>query len=130
MDMKNSKGEILKAGCVVINKGKVLLVTTEDHSLWGYPKGHAESGETLEQVALRETLEETGYKVQIVKRLNDLTYINGQTGEPIRVAWFLAKPIEFVEKQNDEISEWKDIAEAKDLVFSNLKPYLENADWL
>ena len=34
-----------------------------------------------------------GYEVEILKRLSDITYPHGQTGELIRVAIFKAKPI-------------------------------------
>ncbi len=127
MDIKNQKGEILKAGCVVIdNHSRVLLVTNKLRRDWSYPKGHLEANEPLEQAAIRETLEETGYEVKIIKQLTDLTYINRQTNEPIRVSLYLATPIRQVSQHNDETSEWKNIEEAKKIVLPNLKPYLDN----
>ena len=32
---------------------------------WGFPKGHADAGETDEDCAVRETLEETGVAVRV-----------------------------------------------------------------
>lgn len=37
--------------------------------LWEFPSGGIESGETPEQTAIRETLEETGLKISIVKKV-------------------------------------------------------------
>ena len=62
------------AGCVVIDTGKVLLLKRNKEpggATGGYhlPKGTLELGETLEQCAIRETLEETGYKASLQEYL-------------------------------------------------------------
>lgn len=44
------------------------------HSVYNQPAGHVEAGETLAQAAVRETLEETGYSVQIDALLGIYTY--------------------------------------------------------
>src|SRR3989344_6768188 len=120
--IKNGKNETLKAGCVVMNdRNEVLLVTDKQKEIWTFPKGHAESGETLEQVALREVKEETGYTVEIVKRLSDVTYSHGQTGEFIRVAMFEAKHIGDPEKVTEETySEWFPVPKVRDIIYENL----------
>jgi len=101
--IKNENNETIKAGCVVINdKNEVLLVSDKTGKIWSFPKGHAENGETIEQVAIREVKEETGYEVEILKRLPDLAYNQGQTGEPIRVIMFKAKLIEKSVKNLDD----------------------------
>jgi 8-oxo-dGTP pyrophosphatase MutT (NUDIX family) len=54
------------SSCVVINdKEEVLLVLREDFRIWALPGGGVEPDETWEQAAVRETLEETGYQVEI-----------------------------------------------------------------
>lgn len=54
------------SSCVVLNeKEEVLLVLREDFRIWTLPGGGVEPNETWEQVAIRETLEETGYEVEI-----------------------------------------------------------------
>lgn len=44
---------------------QVLLIQREDLHTWSLPEGGIESGETPEQAALRETLEETGYLITV-----------------------------------------------------------------
>ena len=57
-------------GAVVFRdiKGEVkyLLIKNRRSAHWGFPKGHIEQGETLEQTALREVLEETGLHINII----------------------------------------------------------------
>jgi ADP-ribose pyrophosphatase YjhB (NUDIX family) len=47
-------------GLVLIRRG-----IEPGYGLWGYPGGFMELGETVEECAIRETLEETGYTIQI-----------------------------------------------------------------
>lgn len=117
--MKNERSEILKAGCVVRNdKREVPLVTNWKKEVWAFPKGHAELGETLEQTALREVKEETGYDVQIVRRLSDVTYTNQQTGELIRVAMFEAKPFSASYRAEAQTrSSWFSVEEARKVLY-------------
>lgn len=52
----------LSAGAVVVHEpsGEFLLIHLGDEDRWCLPKGHVDSGESLEQAARREILEETG----------------------------------------------------------------------
>ncbi|MBP7741462.1 MAG: NUDIX domain-containing protein [Candidatus Pacebacteria bacterium] len=47
-------------GIVLGDAGTVALVRNRKETLWFFPKGHVESGETNEQAARREIEEETG----------------------------------------------------------------------
>lgn len=49
------------AGGVVIEQGKVLLLDRPGRGEVRLPKGHIDPGESAEQAALRETVEESGY---------------------------------------------------------------------
>ena len=46
-------------------------VAVKDTSL---PKGHQEPGESLQQTAIREVLEETGFRAKPVEYLGEFTY--------------------------------------------------------
>lgn len=51
---------------VVCNKEQgILLVKRKDVPLWDLPGGRAEQDETVEECAIRETYEETGYIIDI-----------------------------------------------------------------
>ena len=121
--IKNKSNETVKAGCVVVNDDKeVLLIGNSEGKIWAFPKGHAENRETLEEVALREVKEETGYEVEILKRLSDITYAHGLTDEPIRVAMFKAKPTRKAgDGEKDLQSAWFSINKAKEIIsYKNL----------
>ena len=47
---------------------------TKERLLWSLPKGHIEEGETPEQAALREDLEETGIESEISKSLGAIDF--------------------------------------------------------
>jgi 8-oxo-dGTP pyrophosphatase MutT (NUDIX family) len=56
--------------------GKETLVETKVKELYAIPKGHRKEDEKLEDAALRETTEESGYTdIEIVKPLGSKTYI-------------------------------------------------------
>ena len=44
---------------------RFLLIKNKRSAHWGFPKGHVEKGETDEQTACREVLEETGIHISI-----------------------------------------------------------------
>ncbi|MGZ8481758.1 MAG: NUDIX domain-containing protein, partial [Candidatus Limnocylindria bacterium] len=66
------------AGGVVIRtvdgRIEVVLVHRRSPRLWALPKGTPDSGETLEETALRETREETGLEVEIEAPITAIRY--------------------------------------------------------
>jgi len=69
------------ARCVIVKDGKLLLIREHMENTWETPGGGVEAGETLEQAARREALEESGYEVKIGKVLSvsmgDTRRVNG-----------------------------------------------------
>jgi 8-oxo-dGTP pyrophosphatase MutT (NUDIX family) len=56
--------------------------------VWSMPKGHVETGESMEQAAIREVREETGLVATIEEKLGDITYWyvrREPDGSPVRV---------------------------------------------
>lgn len=87
----------LSAGCLVVRNGakgrEVLLVhprgATFRRPLFGIPKGIVEEDETLEDAALRETLEETGLKVSV---RGDLGTVKQASGKIVQAYWATVAP--------------------------------------
>jgi 8-oxo-dGTP diphosphatase len=52
---------------VVINEGKVLLTKRNDFHVWCLPSGGVEDGENVAEAAIRETKEETGLTVKLIR---------------------------------------------------------------
>ncbi|MFA5886382.1 MAG: NUDIX domain-containing protein [Patescibacteria group bacterium] len=60
------------AGVVIRQDGKFLLLQEKQpkaYGLWNFPAGHVDIGESLEQAAVREAKEESGYDVELIKEL-------------------------------------------------------------
>lgn len=71
--------------------GLFLGVTRKnDHNDWGIPGGKKEPGETDEQCAIRECLEETGIKaLGLIKIYEDLNYVSPRSQEIYEAITFL-----------------------------------------
>lgn len=52
--------QLCAGGIVLGDSGTIALVRNRKDTLWFFPKGHVEMGETLEETAVREIEEETG----------------------------------------------------------------------
>ncbi|MGB2578442.1 8-oxo-dGTP pyrophosphatase MutT (NUDIX family) [Elusimicrobium simillimum] len=111
-------------GGVLLDGRKVLLVQVKNmkgKKLWTFPKGHIEPGETPRQAALREVLEETGYKASIVRPIIRVRYAFTFQGNYIKktVQWYLMKKLGRIGKPDaSEILavRWVSIPKAKDMV--------------
>ena len=65
--MDKAKFTIGAFAIIFDEKNRVLLCHRRDYDLWNLPGGGVESGETPWQAVIRETKEETGLDVEIVK---------------------------------------------------------------
>jgi 8-oxo-dGTP pyrophosphatase MutT (NUDIX family) len=89
--------------CVVINdKEEVLLVLREDFRIWTLPGGGVEAGETWEQAAIRETLEETGHNVTIRHYVGEYWRPQLSHGEGDRMRVFVAQVTDGSPEQHDK----------------------------
>jgi len=70
---------------------RVLVAHRPRYDDWSLPKGKADTGETPEETAVREVLEETGYHCRIVAPLGATRYrVSGGVKE---VSWYAMKPL-------------------------------------
>lgn len=63
---------VVIAGCLLEKGGKFLLIqeaTPSIYGLWNTPAGHVDKGESIEEAAVRETREESGFNVVIERNL-------------------------------------------------------------
>ena len=60
---------------------------------WSLPKGKLEPGESGEEAALREVLEETGFRCRLAGTLPAVAYTDAK-GRPKRVRYWLMEPLE------------------------------------
>ena len=101
------------------DRGQVLLIRARDlrnRPVWTLPKGTLAPGETSQQAALREVCEETGYRCEVVRELEAVTYWFQRSGRRIKktVHWYLMHPLEKVGDHDHEVDEvaWADREEA------------------
>lgn len=82
---------IQKAGGIITKKTpegvRILCIHRARYDDWSFPKGHVEVGESVEDTAVREVLEETGFQCEIVRSLPDMVYTLPD-GKECRVALF------------------------------------------
>ncbi|MBL8024567.1 MAG: NUDIX hydrolase [Elusimicrobia bacterium] len=114
----------VSAGGVVMGPAGVLLIKVKNkqgHVVWTFPKGHLEKGETAETAALREVLEETGWRCRILGPLMDVEYPFTRKGKVVMktVHWFRMEALDRTgEWDPEEVIDcrWSSLFEAKSLV--------------
>lgn len=111
---------------------QILLIKHVNGGHWAFPKGHVEKGETEEQTALREILEETGLAVRIDTGYRQVVSYSPKKDVIKDVVYFVAKADEgsSAVAQESEISQikWVDMNSAVEYVsFENDKKVLLGA---
>jgi 8-oxo-dGTP pyrophosphatase MutT (NUDIX family) len=86
----NTPAEIVRAagGLIVRRQSgqlEVALVHRPMHQDWSYPKGKLEEGETFEDAAQREVLEETGFICRLLRFVGHTDYM--PTARDVRKSW-------------------------------------------
>jgi 8-oxo-dGTP pyrophosphatase MutT (NUDIX family) len=117
---KRTRNEQSSGGAVIsIRDGvaHVAMIATRGKTRWGLPKGAVSEGETSEQAALREVLEETGLAAEITKPLETIEYFfrAGDTLIRKRVDFYLMRYVGGeLTPQLSEVDdvEWVELSEA------------------
>ena len=117
---RKTRDEHSSGGAVIIfldDRPHVAMIATRGRSRWGLPKGAVSKGETSEQAALREVLEETGILADIVGPLDTIEYFfrAGDTLIRKRVDFYLMQYIGGkLTPQLTEVDdvEWVELSEA------------------
>ena len=96
---------------------QVLVVHRPRYDDWTFPKGKREPGETDEECALREVLEETGLRCALGPELPTTSYVDGQ-GRPKLVRYWRLRVLSADLAPDDEADEarWVTPAEAEALL--------------
>ncbi|WP_030221004.1 NUDIX hydrolase [Streptomyces bikiniensis] len=117
--MTSRDDPILAAGCVLWRPSpsgrgiEIALVHRPKYDDWSHPKGKLKRGETAEECARREVLEETGRRCEPGPRLSTVRY--AVAGRPKEVAYWSARALDGAFTPSREIDAllWLPPAEAR-----------------
>jgi 8-oxo-dGTP diphosphatase len=98
---------------------EVACIYREARGDWTFPKGKLDQGESWEQGALREVLEETGMRCHVVRFVGTTNYTH-RKGRPKIVAYYLMSVRD---------GEFAPNAEVDDLVWLALEQVREHLTW-
>ena len=113
--------QVRAAGGVVRRRGvdgvRYALVHRPRYDDWSLPKGKADDGEDERSTALREVLEETGFRCDLGPMVTSVRY-HDHEGRAKVVAYWLMYPLDGVFLPNVEVDEmrWVDVDEARSLL--------------
>ena len=122
-------------GALVVRRGgqePEILLIKHNGGHWAFPKGHVEKGETEEETALREIMEETGLTVRLDNRYRQVVSYSPRKDVMKDVVYFVAHALSDCDgvAQEGEISQikWVDMHSAVEYVsFDNDKKILLGA---
>ena len=93
IDSGEESYEVRAAGGVIFRgelaEPEIVIVHRPRYDDWTFPKGKAESGETDEQTAHREVLEETGFDCELGDELPSVTYRDHKDRSKIVRYWVM-----------------------------------------
>jgi 8-oxo-dGTP diphosphatase len=115
--------EVVRAAGGVVHRARadgvveVLVIHRPGYDDWTLPKGKLEPGESVEEAAVREVAEETGYRTEIERRIGETSY-RDRHGRPKRVTYYAMRPIDGSFEPNREVDEarWTTVDEADRLL--------------
>ncbi|MHB8334252.1 MAG: NUDIX hydrolase [Acidimicrobiales bacterium] len=86
-DLIRAAGGIIKR-VTAAGRTEIACIYRESRGDWTFPKGKLDAGETFEQAALREVLEETAMHCRVVRFIGTTNYTH-RKGRPKIVAYYL-----------------------------------------
>jgi len=102
---ENSCGAVVYR--IINDEPRFLLIRNKCSAHWGFPKGHMEPGETAEETAIREVLEEAGIRIQLLPDFFAKSEYTIQGRVEKSVTLFLAKtPDTSTTIQREEIEDY------------------------
>jgi 8-oxo-dGTP diphosphatase len=127
------RGIVRAAGGIVLRAGdsggwEVAVIHRPEHLDWTLPKGKLDLGESPTSCALREVLEETGYRCHLGRFVGEVEYID-RRGRLKVVSYWLMQPTGGVFAPTAEVDElrWLPLAEAGRLLsYSHDRELLES----
>jgi len=107
---------------------RVALIHRPKYRDWTFPKGKVESGETDEQAAFREVLEETGLECVLGRELRPVTYVDSRGREKTVRYWEMTVTAgSFLANEEVDRIRWATISEAAGrLTYSHDRMLLES----
>jgi diadenosine hexaphosphate hydrolase (ATP-forming) len=108
--------------------GILLVRAMKDPSVWIFPKGHIEPGETPQQTACREAAEEAGVTGDVIgSRISEPIEFENR-GEIVRVEYFLLRARSESRETDGREKRWFRLEDARAmLAFESARRVLENA---
>jgi 8-oxo-dGTP pyrophosphatase MutT (NUDIX family) len=129
---------IIVSGSVIIEDGKLLVTKDHKDEFYKIPGGTLEKDESLENCAIRELEEETGFCCEIIKKISTMNLSkNPQTKEEMKIELhhYLAKikePINYSKfEYNNHKVKWlkiEEIKQGKHHIAPNIKFLIEKGD--
>ncbi len=117
---------------IINSELRFLLIKNRRSAHWGFPKGHVEKGETSEETAKREVLEETGIHIQIIPQFASKSEYTIQGKVEKSVIIYLAKTRDtqtIIQREEIEDYIWLNYDRAMEMLrFVNDRNILRNAN--
>ena len=103
------------ASALIVHDDRILFVrSTRTRQHWAFPGGRSEKGETSEQTAIREVMEEVGLPIEVISELG--RYIIGPSGFEITCFTATARTTELKIDANEILeARWCTLDEALQL---------------
>jgi 8-oxo-dGTP diphosphatase len=116
--MDPEEAEVKAAGGVVLRDGRIALVHRPRYDDWSLPKGKLDPGESWEECAVREVLEETGLHCTLGRELSSTSYTDRKGRAKVVRYWVMEIAADDGFTPDDEVDElrWVPPAEAEALL--------------